>query len=156
MIRSADPLRDAAACAEIYATHVVEGVASFEEVAPDASEMARRIEAAHVWLVHEAGGYAYASTHRSRAAYRLTVETSVYVAERAQGRGVARALYTELLRTLGERGFEVALAGITLPNPASVALHEAMGFQRVGVFEAVGLKFGRWHDVGWWQRRVSP
>jgi phosphinothricin acetyltransferase len=151
VIRPADPSSDAAACAAIYAPHVVEGVASFEVEAPGAEQMARRIVTAHVWLMHEAGGYAYASRHRDRAAYRLTTETSVYVAPEAQGRGVGRALYDALLAELVARGFAVALAGITLPNPASVALHEAVGFRPVGVFEAVGFKFGRWHDVGWWQ-----
>lgn len=151
MIHPADPSRDAAVCAAIYAPHVTDGATSFEEEAPGAAEMGRRIAAAHVWLVHEAGGYAYASRHRERAAYRLTAETSVYVAPSAQGRGVGRALYDALLAELAARGFHVALAGITLPNPASVALHEAVGYRPVGVFEAVGFKFGRWHDVGWWQ-----
>ena len=155
MIRPADPVRDAAACAAIYAPHVTDGVASFEQVAPDAAEMARRIEAYHVWLVHERGGYAYASRHRDRAAYRLTVETSVYVAPRAQGQGVGRALYDALLGELRERGFAVALAGITLPNPASVALHEAVGFEPVGVFRRVGFKAGAWWDVGWWQLALA-
>lgn len=156
MIRPADPRRDAAACAAIYAPHVTDGVASFELVAPDAAEMARRMEAAHVWLVHERGGYAYASPHRAREAYRLTVETSVYVAPEAQGQGVGRALYEALLGDLRDRGFAVALAGITLPNEASVALHEATGFAPVGVFRGIGWKFGAWHDVGWWQRRLAP
>lgn len=156
MIRTADPARDAPACAAIYAPHVTDGVASFEAVAPPASEIARRMAAAHVWLVCESGdggvaGYAYASRHRDREAYRLTAETSVYVSPGHQGRGIGRALYDELLRELGERGFRVALAGITLPNPASVALHESVGFVPVGVFRAVGLKAGRWWDVGWWQ-----
>lgn len=151
MIRPADPARDAAACAAIYAPHVTDGVASFEMVAPDAAEMARRMDDAFVWLVHSRGGYAYASRHRAREAYRLTVETSVYVAPEAQGQGVGRALYEALLAELRDRGFAVALAGITLPNPASVGLHEALGFAPVGVFRSVGLKAGRWWDVGWWQ-----
>ena len=159
MIRPADPFLDAAACAAIYAPHVSDGVASFEEVPPGPDEMARRMKAAHVWLVCADGdgvaGYAYAARHRDRAAYRRTVETSVYVAPAHQGRGVGRALYAELLATLRERGFQVALAGITLPNPASVALHEAMGFTPAGVFEAVGFKAGRWWDVGWWQLRLG-
>ena len=155
MIRPSDPSRDAATCAAIYAPHVSDGVASFELEPPSVEEMARRIEAAHVWLVHEAGGYAYATRHRERAAYRFTVETSVYVAEAAQGRGVGRALYDALLEEVARRGFRVALAGITLPNPASVALHESLGFEPVGVFREVGFKFGAWHDVGWWQRGLA-
>lgn len=146
---------DALACAAIYAPHVTDGVASFELEAPGPDELGRRIAAAHLWLVAEAAGevagYAYASRHRERAAYRLTVETSVYVGAAFQGRGLGRALYDDLLARLRERGFHVALAGITLPNPASVSLHEAVGFRSVGVFPAVGFKFGEWHDVGWWQ-----
>ena len=157
-MRQVVPADDAQACAEIYAPHVTGGVASFEEEAPGAGEMARRMSRAHRWLVADAGGeilgYAYAGRHRDRPAYRLTVETSVYVAEAAQRRGVGRALYDVLLDDLGERGFHVALAGITLPNPASVALHEAAGFRAVGLFSAVGLKAGRWWDVGWWQREL--
>ena len=159
LIRPALPSRDAAPCAAIYAPHVTDGVASFEEVAPSTGEIARRMDAAHLWLVceldGEVAGYAYGSKHRDRAAYRRTVETSVYVAADHQGRGLGRALCVELLRELTERGFHVALAGITLPNPASVALHEALGFEPVGVFRSVGFKAQQWWDVGWWQRRLG-
>ena len=148
---------DAAACAAIYAPHVATPT-SFEEAAPDAGEMARRIAAAHVWVVAQDGGavcgFAYAGAHRARAAYRWSAETSVYLEEAARGRGVATALYADLLGRLADAGFHTALAGITLPNPASVTLHERHGFEPVGVFRSVGFKCGAWHDVGWWQRAL--
>src|SRR5690349_20193611 len=127
MIRHADPARDAAACAAIYAPHVEAGVASFEERAPDEAEMARRIErcsATHAWLVSETGGevvgYAYATPHRERAAYRWSAETSVYVAAGHERCGIGRELYETLFELLRRQGIVTVLAGITLPNDASV------------------------------------
>lgn len=160
MIVRAGTAQDAAACAEIYAPHVVEGHASFEEVAPDAGEMARRIAAAHAWLVADDGGdvagFAYGTPHMERAGYRWTVNTSIYVGGRHQGRGVGRSLYADLFELLEGMGFHMACAGVTLPNPASVAIHEAFGFVPVGVYRRIGFKFGQWHDVGWWQRPIGP
>ena len=95
-------------------------------------------------------GYVYAGRHRDRAAYQWSVDVSVYIAERFQRLGVGRALYSALFTILTFQGFYNAFAGITLPNPASVGLHEALGFQLVGVYRAVGYKLGAWHDVGWW------
>src|SRR5215212_7028069 len=160
LVRAADPDRDAAACAAIYAPHVDPGWASFEEEPPDAAELARRIRAMPAWLVACDGdgavvGYAYASTHRDRPAYRWAVEVSAYVESGATRRGVGRALYDALLPLLAERGYRVALAGITLPNPASVALHERCGFAPVGVYRGIGFKSGAWRDVGWWQRALG-
>src|SRR5690348_11945801 len=159
-IRAADPERDAAACAAIYAPHVTDGYASFEEVAPDAAETARRIAAAHVWLVAELDGavvgFASASEHRSRAAYRWAADVTVYVAPPAARRGVGRALYEALLARLRSQGFRSACAGIALPNDASVALHEALGFERVGIYRNIGYKAGAWRDVGWWQLQLEP
>jgi phosphinothricin acetyltransferase len=107
------------------------------------------------WLVAEVDGafaaYAKATRWRDRAAYSRTTETTVYVAPAHQGKGVGRAIYTQLLDTLRMRGFRTAIGGITLPNPASVRLHESLGFRHVGTFRGVGCKFGRWHDVGFWQ-----
>jgi phosphinothricin acetyltransferase len=107
------------------------------------------------WLVAERDGgvtgYAYASPHRARAAYRWGADVSVYLDERERGRGSGRALYGALLPVLRDLGYTGAYAGITLPNPASVALHESMGFSLVGVYRRVGYKLGGWHDVGWWQ-----
>lgn len=163
MIRGADARQDAAACAAIYAPHVEDGPTSFEEEAPGPEEMMARIEetaATHPWLVAEDGGevvgYAYSCRHRSRPAYRWSAEVSVYIGEGHRGRGVGRGLYEALLTELRERGFHFAYAGITLPNEASVALHEALGFEPVGVFEEIGWKAGAWRDVGWWQLRLGP
>ena len=162
-LRHADPGRDAAACAVIYAPHVEEGVTSFEEQAPDRAEMEdriRRLAAGHPWLVAEAegqiAGFAYACPHRSRAAYRWSVDVSVYVASTHRRQGHARRLYEALFEELRERHFHVACAGITLPNEASVALHESLGFEPIGVYREIGWKKGAWRDVGWWQLRLSP
>ena len=144
--------------AAIYAPFVTGSATSFEYSPPDAAEMAARIASALAYapyLVSEAGdgilGFAYASKHRDRAAYQWSVDVSVYIHERARRQGVGRALYTSLFALLRLQGFYTAHAGISLPNPASVGLHEALGFQPVGVYRSVGFKRGAWHDVGWWQ-----
>ena len=162
-IRSADPDRDAAACLAIYAPFVESGATSFEEQPPDAASFAARIaeiQGRFPWLVAErdgtVAGYAYACPHRDRPAYRWAVETSVYIAAGERGRGHGRALYAELANRLRRQRFHVACAGITLPNPASVALHEAAGFVPVGVYRRIGWKDGAWHDVGWWQLDLQP
>lgn len=162
-IRDAEPQCDAAACAAIYAPHVEGSAVSFEEVAPDAAAMAARIEATqatHPWLVavdgEEVRGFAYACRHRERAAYRWAADVSVYVAEGARHGGVGRVLYAELLGRLRAAGLRTACAGITLPNPASVALHETLGFEPVGVYRRIGWKDGAWRDVGWWQLELMP
>lgn len=154
-IRTADPDRDAPACAAIYA-QAVATPATFEEQAPGGDEMARRIGAARLWLVAESDdelvAYAYAVGHRAeRAAYRHTVETSVYVDAAHRARGHGRALLDRLLAELREGGVHVALAGITLPNPASEHLHTSLGFRPAGVFREVGFKQGEWRDVAWLQ-----
>ena len=111
--------------------------------------------ASHGWLVAEAGGhvagYAYGSTHRTRAAYASSCDVAVYVDPAHARQGFGRALYGELLRLLGAK-YHAAFAGIALPNEASVGLHEAMGFTPVGIYREVGWKMGGWRDVGWWQR----
>jgi phosphinothricin acetyltransferase len=154
---------DATAIAAIYAPIVRDTAISFEIDPPNADEMARRIETqggATPWLVCERDGdlrgYAYAGSHRARAAYRWSVDVSVYVDPAARGRRVATALYEALLTTLEIQGFHRAYAGITLPNPASVILHERMGFAALGVYREVGYKCGAWHDVGWWERALAP
>lgn len=163
MIRHADPAADAAECAAIYAPHVLAGVASFEAEAPGEEEMRERIERIaerYPWLVDERdggiAGFAYASSHRAREAYRWVAEVTVYVDPRHQRGGVGRGLYQALLPLLARQGMQVAVAGIALPNDASVALHEAVGFQPVGIFRELGFKRGAWHDVGWWQARLAP
>jgi L-amino acid N-acyltransferase YncA len=162
-IRDADPELDAAACAAIYAPHVEASPTSFEERAPSAAEMASRIErvsSTHPWLVAESGGevcgYAYACPHRERPAYRWAADVSVYVAEGRRGRGLGRSLYEALFERLRRRRLQVACAGITLPNEASVALHERFGFRAVGVSRRIGWKAGAWRDVGWWQLELVP
>jgi len=161
LIRHADPGRDAAACAALYAPFVRDTVISFEDQAPTTAEMATRIERltkSHAWLVAEDEGkilgYAYGCPHRERAAYRWASEVSVYVEPRHQRRGAGRALYEALFSLLAEHGYRIALAGIALPNDASVALHEACGFTPVGVYRRIGFKFGTWWDVGWWQLQL--
>ena len=148
---------DAAAIAAIYAPVVRDTPISFELEPPDVATMRQRVLdtlKVRPWLVCERGGevvgYAYAASHRERAAYQWCVETSVYIAASARRQGVGRTLYAELLPILARQGFVHAYAGITLPNPASVGLHEALGFEPVGVYRAIGFKLGAWHDVGWW------
>jgi L-amino acid N-acyltransferase YncA len=157
MIRQAEPARDAARCAEILAPYA-DGPETFLDGAPSVTEMRTaigRTTATHPWLVAERDGhvvgYAYAGPHRTRPAYRWAAEVSVYVDRAWTGRGVGRSLYEELLVSLRRQRLHVALAGISLPNPGSVALHEALGFTPVGVFREVGWKAGAWRSVGWWQ-----
>ena len=154
---------DAAAIAAIYAPYVTDSAVSFETEAPDAASMRARIEAGgdlYPWLIAEEEGaplgYAYASAFRARPAYRYAVETSVYLAAGAQGRGIGRTLYAALIRTLEAQGFAQAIGAVTLPNDASVRLHEALGFEQAGVYRQVGYKLGAWHDVGLWQRPLAP
>ncbi len=152
---------DAAAVLAIYAPFVRETGVSFEYEPPSVDQMRARIVDSLVerpWLVCERGdqvlGYAYATHHRSRIAYQWTVETSVYVSPSHHRCGVGRGLYHALLPILKLLGYWNALAGITLPNAASVGLHESLGFKPIGVYPAVGYKFGVWHDVGWWSLRL--
>jgi L-amino acid N-acyltransferase YncA len=157
-IRSADPHRDAQACAAIYGPYVADTVISLEQVPPTETEMSERIariSETHPWLVAELDGasvgFAYACQHRERASYRWAADVTVYVDAAEHRRGAGRALYSTLLPLLTRQGFHVACAGITLPNDASVGLHETMGFQRIGVYRRIGFKQGAWRDVGWWQ-----
>lgn len=148
---------DAAAIAAIYAPHVLAGTASFEEEAPPAAEIVQRMIAGagrYPWLVaadEQVVAYAYASGWSPRPAYRWAVETTVYVADQAQGRGIGRRLYAALLDLVRDQGFTTAIGRIALPNPASVALHQVLGFREAGVLAAIGHKHGRWIDVGIWQ-----
>ncbi len=147
----------------IYVPFVVNTPVSFELTPPTEREMRQRIEQTlqtHPWLVCEEQGeilgYAYASQHRTRQAYQWAVDVSAYVHERWRGKGIGKALYTSLFALLRLQGFYNAYAGIALPNPASVALHEAMGMRQLGVYQRVGYKQGAWHDVGWWQLALQP
>lgn len=175
IIRSATA-EDAPAILAIYAPYVSDTVISFETTPPSVDEMAQRIQKTtgrFPWLVCVADeqensesasqesnrplpivGYAYASAHRERAAYQWSVDVSVYVNPNFHRRSIGRGLYTALFELLRLQGYVNAYAGITLPNPASVGIHTALGFQPVGVYQQVGYKFGSWHDVGWWCLRL--
>lgn len=164
LIRLADADGDADAIADIYRPAVERSAASFEEISPDPAEMAARVRSTLLrtpWLVaEEVGpglviGYAYAGPHHQRAGYRWSVDVSAYIGPARQGQGIGRRLYDELLPVLRRQGFVNVYAGVALPNPASVALHEAIGMRRIGVYERIGYKFGAWHDVAWYGMRIA-
>jgi phosphinothricin acetyltransferase len=159
VIRQAQP-QDAEAIAAIYRHYVLNTTVSFEEVPPDAEEMARRVQAVQAsglpWLVAEldgeVAGYAYATKWKERSAYRFSVETSVYLDHEARGKGLGSALYGQLVELLQAAGIHALIGGIAQPNEASVRLHEKFGFEQVAMFRQVGRKFDNWVDVGYWQR----
>lgn len=163
LMRDATP-EDAVACAAIYEPYVRGTTISFEEVPPTAAEMAARIASAqqgHAWLVleDEGGrviGYAYGGPLGKRAAYRWSCEVSVYLDQERRGKGGGRALYELLLQRLEDRGYRQAMALVSLPNEASVRLHESMGFRPVGLHENVGYKHGKWLSVAYLQRALGP
>jgi phosphinothricin acetyltransferase len=153
---------DAAACAAIYAPYVTGTAITFETDPPSPGEMAERIDTisrTHSWLVLEDArrivGYAYGALFNQRPAYRWVCEVSVYLEPGRRRTGGGRALYDALLPALVERGYRVAVAGMTLPNDASVGLHRAMGFEPVGTYRRIGFKHGSWHDVAWVQRFIG-
>lgn len=156
-------LDDGTAAARIYSPAVTERSTSFEIEPPTPDEMSRRIAKilpAYPWLVcaidDEVIGYAYASAHHERAAYRWSVDVATYIDPRAHRCGVGRGLYTALFDILVRQGFRNACAGITLPNAGSEGLHRSFGFSLVGVYHRVGYKFGVWHDVAWFERELAP
>lgn len=143
---------------EIYAPIVRETHTSFEIAPPTLEGVQRRIRdtmQTYPWLVAEEHGqvsaYSYATTFRARPAYRWCAESALYVCPKHHRRGVGRRIYTALFNVLRAQGIRRVVAGISLPNEASVGLHESMGFRQVGVFERIGFKLGRWIDVGLWQ-----
>jgi L-amino acid N-acyltransferase YncA len=149
---------DVRSIAAIYDEQVRTGLSTFDLEPPPTSYWAHLVESTTPgdhFLVAEAEGdvvgFAYAGTYRPRPGYRLTRETSVYLAEPARGRGLGRRLYDDLLPRLASDGMHVALALIALPNPVSVALHEACGFTHLGTMREVGRKFDRWIDTAWYQ-----
>ncbi len=162
-VRLANP-DDAPAIASIYAPYVTASAVSFETEAPDEAEMRARLEAGgrlYPWFVAgdadgTIAGFAYAGAFRARRAYRFAVETSVYVDGALQGQGIGRRLYTSLLPLLEAQGFTQAIAAITVPNAASVRLHEAFGFVPAGLYRDIGYKFGEWRSVGLWQLGLAP
>jgi len=156
-IRCVSP-HDAAQIHSIYCPYVTSTSISFELDEPSVEEVRRRItdiSAKYPWFVcclpEGIAGYAYATRHRERAAYQWDVEVSVYVRTEHHHRGLGSRLYNVVFEVLKTLGYYNAYAGISLPNPASVAFHEKMGFRKIGVFEGAGYKFDAWHDVGWWQ-----
>lgn len=159
MIRPATAA-DAEAIAGIYNHYVAESIATFEEEAVSPSEMARRIQevasASMPWLMAELdgriAGYAYATQWKRRSAYRFSAEITVYIDPARTSRGVGSQLYGQLIPVLQTRGIHAVIGGISLPNDASVALHEKFGLRKVAHFKDVGFKLGRWIDVGYWQR----
>ena len=160
MIRVATP-DDAAEIRRIYAPAVNQGVTSFETVAPEVADLRERISATlqhYPWLVDQGDeglrGFAYATSHRARAAYRWSVEVSVYVDAGRLRQGCGRQLYGKLFAILVSQGFYSAYAGIAVPNTASQAFHDSLGFKRIGVFPRVGFKHGAWRDVGWWYMQL--
>lgn len=160
-IRAARP-DDASEIQAIYAPVVASTSISFEEVPPSVEEMQQRIVSAlptYPYLVAirqgRVVGYAYASQHRARAAYRWAVDVTVYIADTERRSGVGHTLYSALIPILQRQGFRSAFAGISLPNPGSVGLHEKMGFVHIGTFPDVGYKQGAWHDVGYWRLELN-
>lgn len=161
VIRAAEP-RDAKDIAGIYNHYVSESVVTFEETPVPASEIVRRLEtvrsASMPWLVAETAGrvvgYTYARTWKERSGYRFSAEIAIYVVPELAGRGIGTDLYSRLFEGLRARGIHAVIGGIALPNEASVALHEKFGMRKVAHFEQVGFKFGRWIDVGYWQRTL--
>jgi phosphinothricin acetyltransferase len=153
---------DAEALARIYNPYILDTIITFEETVITAAEMERRVAEVdgygHPWLVAEQAGavvgYAYATRWRTRHAYRFAVESTVYLGPGATGRGIGTQLYEALFEALRQRGTHAVIGGIALPNDASVALHEKLGMRKVAHFPEVGFKFGRWIDVGYWQRNL--
>ena len=158
IVRSASSA-DANALARIYNYYIENTVITFEEEPVSPQTMAARLAEVQAlsfpWLVAEVGGkvigYAYANKWKVRSAYRHSVETTIYLEPGHEGRGVGKTLYAALLPPLRARGIHAVIGGAALPNEASVALHEKLGFDHVGTFREVGFKHGRWVDVGYWQ-----
>jgi L-amino acid N-acyltransferase YncA len=163
LIRLADE-QDTAGIAEVYRPYVEGSRISFEEQAPDAAEMERRIvgdiPGFHPWLVAEDDGrilgFASSSPFRSRRAYRWSVETGLYLAAGAHGRGIGKGLLSTLTDLLERQGYVAAIGAIALPNDLSVRLHEALGFKPAGTYRGTGFKMGEWLDVGLWQKDLAP
>ena len=161
VVRAAEP-RDAGEVAGIYNHYVTQAVVTFEEEQVSADEFVRRMQevraASLPWVVAEMEGrvvgYAYARPWKERSGYRFSVEVAVYVDPELAGRGIGSGLYSRLFEDLEARGVHAVIGGIALPNEASVALHEKFGMRKVALFEQVGFKFGRWIDVGYWQRTL--
>lgn len=154
-------MSDGEALAAIYNPYITDGVISFEYDAVDGDEMTRRVQRIterYPWIVYERNGqiqgYAYASRWKERAAYHYCAETTVYLRQGQEGKGLGTLLYEELLRRLSRHDVTIAIGCIALPNQASVALHEKLGFEKVGHFPEVGYKFDQWIDIGYWRKKL--
>ncbi|MBI3555646.1 MAG: N-acetyltransferase [Deltaproteobacteria bacterium] len=154
---------DAQALLFIYEPYIRDTVITFEIDSPGVDEFRRRIRDTMKclpWLVFEDEGkivgYAYAGRHHERAAYQWSANVSVYLASTHHRKGIGKKLYTELFRILRAQGYYTLYGGITLPNAASVAIHESFGFKPTAMYANVGYKFGKWHDVGWWYLPLRP
>ena len=148
---------------DLYTPIIEHTATSFEYQVPSAEQFQARIsniQQQYPWLVctkdSQVAGYAYAGPHRGRKAYQWSTELSVYINPKFHRRGIARALYTALVDILKLQGYYTALAGISLPNEASVTFHETFGFTPVGIYQNIGYKFGVWHSVGWWEYTIQP
>jgi L-amino acid N-acyltransferase YncA len=162
MIRAATTA-DAGQIKDLYNHYILHSVATFEEEPVTAPTMESRINAIHnhcPWLVYEVDGeilgYTYATRWKDRSAYRRSVESTVYVKNGHNGKGIGSSLYQGLLDDLGRQDVHAVIGGISLPNEMSVKLHERFGFQKVAHFREVGYKFGRWIDVGYWELIMPP
>ena len=152
---------DAESLLAIYAPFITETAITFETTVPSLEEWTEHIQSTtqkYPWFVWDDGklqGYAYATNYRLREAYQWSVEVSIYLAKTARQQGIGRKLYQVLLNQLTQLGYVNVYAVITLPNDASVGFHEAFGFRHIALYEQVGWKLGRWHDVGWWHLRIN-
>lgn len=156
-------LSDAQQIANIYNYYIEKTVITFEEQLVSENDIKSRIEkikqAGHIWLVAEIStqivGYAYSAPWRDRSAYRFASEVSVYLSSNSQGKGLGSLLYQSLFEQLKLTQMKILIGGITLPNEASVALHEKFGMEKVAHFHEVGFKFDQWLDVGYWQVKLN-
>lgn len=156
---------DAAEIADIYNHYIDHTIITFEMEPIDADEVCRRIDAVtdagYPWICFEDPadqqvlGYAYAHRWRERVAYRYVVESAIYLRSGSEGQGLGRQLYGRLFELLSEANYKSVIAGISLPNPGSLAIHESMGFRKAGLFRKVGRKFDRWIDVEFWQLELD-
>ncbi|HVC37859.1 MAG TPA: arsinothricin resistance N-acetyltransferase ArsN1 family B [Gammaproteobacteria bacterium] len=153
---------DAPGINAIYRPFVTDSAVSFELEPPSDECMAARVAGTlqqFPWLVNYSGdsvlGYAYASKYRERPAYQWAVETAVYVSAHSRRTGIGCGLYQQLFAILRQQGYYTAYAGIVLPNAGSMALHQALGFELIGIYRGAGYKLDAWHDVSWWQRPLS-
>ena len=154
--------QDAKPMLEIYSPYVLNSACTFETELPSPDQFQQRIANTlvnHPWLVclgeDRIAGYAYASKHREREAYQWTCECSVYVHDDFKGKGIGKKLYSALFKILQLQGFRNVYAGITQPNQPSEKLHASCGFELFAVYENIGYKLEKWHNVGWWKLQLN-